>query len=91
MFSLLGPVLGQPLKEILASMPFADDLKDALLGVENAPRALLDYVTAHERAEWEKMRDIEDRLGLAESDTSRWALNAVVWAESCVVFIQSDD
>lgn len=61
MFSTLNYLIDAPLEEILAEVPVADEIKQALLKHEGPCGALYDLVLSYEHADWGKI------YGLAES------------------------
>ncbi len=78
--SLLDVMLGQPMKDAIADLPLSPVARGALLGEQNAARALLDAVVAHEQGEWDDATSQTAGVGidghrLAQAYTSslRWA------------------
>ena len=69
MFSLLEPLLGQPLAEVLGQLSLADDLTAALLAREGRLGQLLDVVAAGERSP----ADLGPALAVAGIDAATWA------------------
>lgn len=63
MFSLMDRLTGVPMEKIVQELPLHDDLSDALSGVQNPLKDVLDLVTAVERAQWgtisKKCRDLK--------------------------------
>ncbi|HEY8340072.1 MAG TPA: HDOD domain-containing protein [Egibacteraceae bacterium] len=68
MLSLLDVIFDRPMPQALATMPLSDDVRAALLGEENELRLALDLVIAHERADWERLRDVAATLGVDQAD-----------------------
>jgi EAL and modified HD-GYP domain-containing signal transduction protein len=66
MFSMLDSILGQPMDEILESVPVPDDIKEALCGDKNRARHVLECVLAYEQADWETLGHYMSHLGLSE-------------------------
>lgn len=52
MFSFIDVLLNKPMAQIVDTLPFSDDVKQALLGNDNEYRRLLECVAASESAEW---------------------------------------
>ena len=52
LFSLLDVIAEQPLDMLLEKLPLPDDIKRAVLGEQNAPRAALELILAFERGNW---------------------------------------
>lgn len=78
--SLLDAMLGQPMSTAVAELPLSENIKQALLGEQNAARHLLDSVIAHERGEWDEAARIAsalkvgpERLPVAYADALKWA------------------
>jgi c-di-GMP-related signal transduction protein len=83
MFSLLDAILDRPLPELLEEIPLDADIRDALLGRENALKRILDCVVAYEKGEWERVSEKAGRLGLEESVLSKGYLEALEWTYQC--------
>lgn len=78
--SLLDVVLGKPMAEALAEMPLAAPIKDALVGVSNQPRDILDAVVAYEQARWDDAEQAMSRLQLPVSRLPEVYSDAICWA-----------
>jgi c-di-GMP-related signal transduction protein len=83
MFSLIDAILDRPLPELLEEISLDTEVRDALLGKENALRRILDCVVAYEKGEWEGVSEKAGRLGLEESVLSKEYLEAVEWTYQC--------
>jgi c-di-GMP-related signal transduction protein len=79
MFSMLDAILQQPMEQILATLPLADEVRDALAGMSNPLRAVLDAVTAYERGQWEDVTTLAPRAGLTDRDISARYAEAIAW------------
>jgi c-di-GMP-related signal transduction protein len=79
MFSMLDAILDQPMERILASLPLAGDVRDALLGGQNPLRAVLDCVLAYEQACWDRASDLAVAAGIPEREIPTCYLEAVAW------------
>jgi EAL and modified HD-GYP domain-containing signal transduction protein len=77
MFSVADALLGLPMEEVLAELPFSEEVRTALLRREGPKGRVLAAVLAYERGEFPELRDI---LGdaAAASDAYR---DAVEWAD----------
>ena len=65
MFSLLDVLLDQPMEKILKDFNLADDIQDCLLGrSEGILAQVLALVKAYERAKWEEVERLTERLGV---------------------------
>lgn len=78
--SLLDVMLGQPMDLALEDLPLAGDLRGALLGQANAPRAVLDAVVAYERGAWDEAAERAQAIGLAGDALRAAYANALRWA-----------
>ncbi|MBF0256016.1 MAG: HDOD domain-containing protein [Gammaproteobacteria bacterium] len=63
LFSMLDVLLDQPLEEILAKLPLANEGKEAILEHKGSGGALLECTIGHEHHDWQKMSltGIEDQ------------------------------
>lgn len=66
LFSMIDALLDQPLEEILAKLPLADDIKKALLGEKNQTRDVYDLVVSYEKGDWPNFAGCVAKLGLKE-------------------------
>lgn len=64
MFSTLNYLIAAPMEEILADLPIAQEVKDALLYRSGPCGDLYDLVLSYERADWKVIGDLADRLGI---------------------------
>ena len=62
MFSTLNYLIDAPMEEILADLPIAQEVKDALLYHEGRCGSLYDLVLAYEKADWSTIGDLADIL-----------------------------
>ncbi len=83
-FSNVHVIVGRPLEEILASLPIAKEVRDALLNVEGQFRDILGIVTAYEKGKWKDFATISRRHKLEEDQIPTLYLDAVEWATSCM-------
>lgn len=65
MFSTLDYLIDAPMEEILEPVPVADEIKAALLRHEGVCGALFDLVISYERADWKKINQYAEQLGIA--------------------------
>ncbi|WP_062047617.1 EAL and HDOD domain-containing protein [Bacillus sp. JCM 19034] len=65
MFSLMDMILMRPIQEIVEDLPLERSIKGALLGEDNIYKPVLDAAIALERAEWEKIDHISERLSIS--------------------------
>ncbi len=62
MFSTLNYLIDAPMEEILAEVPVADEIKAALLRREGPCGALYELVLSYERADWNKVNTLAEKL-----------------------------
>ncbi|MCH8022099.1 HDOD domain-containing protein [candidate division KSB1 bacterium] len=66
LFSMIDALLDQPLEDILAKLPLADDIKKALLGEKNQLRDVYELVVSYEKGDWANFSEYAGKLGLKE-------------------------
>jgi EAL and modified HD-GYP domain-containing signal transduction protein len=78
--SLLDAILEQPMEIVLQDLPVKGEIRAALLGEANNPRALLDCVIAYERGDWDRSETLATSARLngavlpgAYSEALSWA------------------
>jgi len=84
MFSMVSAMLCLPMDEITKSLPFRDEICDALLGTSNPDRTLLTWLELHERADWEACDVVGETIGLSLEKLNLYYAEAVVWAHQTV-------
>jgi EAL and modified HD-GYP domain-containing signal transduction protein len=80
MLSFMDAILGRPMKSILGSLPIADDIKEALCGESNKTRDVLECAVAYEDANWDKLFDCVDRLGVERKRLPALYREVLQWA-----------
>jgi c-di-GMP-related signal transduction protein len=73
---------GQPMADLVATLPLSESLREALLGKENRERVLLSWLEKHERNEWANCDEIALTHALDHQELSKTYVNAVAWAEA---------
>jgi len=68
LFSMIDALLDQPLADILAKLPLADDIKTALLGEKNHVWDVYELVVSYEKGDWLNFSEYAARLGLKEME-----------------------
>lgn len=68
LFSMIDALLDQPLEEILAKLPLADDIKKVLLGEKNQMRDVFELAVSYEKGDWANFSEYIARLCLKETD-----------------------
>ena len=77
MFSLLDAFLDQPLPDILATLPLAEEIKVALFGGKNRFQEVYALNLAYETGNWEKFSRIAANLNLDEKKVKRFYINSL--------------
>jgi len=67
MFSTLDYLIAAPMEDILEPVPVAEEIKAALLRHEGRCGALYDLVVSYERADWKKINQYAEQLGIASN------------------------
>ena len=78
--SLLDTLLSRPMELAIADVQLPADIRDALLGVPNFGRSVLDAVIAYERADWARASAIAAAIELPEGVLSKAYTDALPWA-----------
>jgi c-di-GMP-related signal transduction protein len=78
--SLIDTMLDQPMSDVLAELPLADDLSSALGGGTSALRPVLEFVLSYERGDWEGCAAHCRTLGVAETLVFQRYREAASWA-----------
>ncbi|MFN3420873.1 MAG: EAL and HDOD domain-containing protein [Armatimonadota bacterium] len=81
LFSILDVLLDRPLTEILDELPIAHEIKDALLGRPTLLGLVHKLVIAYERADWDGVSDLAERIKLPEEELPTLYAEAVSWAD----------
>jgi EAL and modified HD-GYP domain-containing signal transduction protein len=82
LFSMLDVLLGQPLPDLLARLPVAEDVREALLGGRSRLRPVLELVRAWEAVDWAEVSRLCLALALDEAAVPGLYLEAVEWGNS---------
>ncbi len=67
MFSTLDYLIAAPMEDILESVPVAEEIKAALLNHEGRCGMLYDLAISYERADWKKINQYAEQLGIASN------------------------
>jgi EAL and modified HD-GYP domain-containing signal transduction protein len=84
MLSLLPAMMSLPMRVLAPELPLRDEIREALKGVSNPERILLQWLEFHERGEWAECDEITQQNGLNEGDLMASYAEALLWAESAV-------
>lgn len=66
MFSTLNHLINAPMEEILNEIPIAEEIKTALLTREGRCGELYELVLSYEAADWERINQYAERLGVPQ-------------------------
>jgi c-di-GMP-related signal transduction protein len=83
LLSLIDVLIGQPLDQLLATLPLAADVSQALVGQPVPIRPIYELVLAYEQADWATVAKCAHALGLAASDVQADYFQALEWADTC--------
>jgi EAL and modified HD-GYP domain-containing signal transduction protein len=79
LFSFIDIFLNRPMAEILAELPITNDIKDALLGISNDLRPVLDLIIMYEQGRWDAVAEISKNLALGSGKILSNYLSAIRW------------
>jgi c-di-GMP-related signal transduction protein len=82
LLSLMDVFLGRPLKEVLENIALSKEIKEALLGRENAHRLVLDLMVNYEKGAWENVSPLVTQLHLDENELPDTYAGAIEFVES---------
>jgi c-di-GMP-related signal transduction protein len=82
LLSLMDVFLGRPLAELLDNIALAKNIKEALLGRENAHRQVLELVVNYEKGAWDQVSPLITQLQLDENDLPERYGGAIEFVES---------
>lgn len=68
LLSVTDALLDKPIKEVLSSLPVAQEVKTALSGGDNRFRDVYELLLAMERAEWPQLASFAARVGCPEDE-----------------------
>ena len=80
LLSTLDAMLNTSMEELLQSLALVDDMKNALLHGTGIMGESLQLVQALEQANWTKVMNMEQRLGLADELAKKLYLESLEWA-----------
>lgn len=86
MFSTLGTLMEVPLEQALGELPISEEIKTALITGEGAAGHLFNVVVCYESADWERMRQNAQSLGIPNDVITRTYFECVeyvngIWKE----------
>ncbi|MDR3753879.1 MAG: HDOD domain-containing protein [Terracidiphilus sp.] len=86
MLSLLPAMLRVPMKDLSPSLPFSDEIRQALEGKHVPERALLSWLEGHEQGNWAACDKVVETQGLNPHDLLLRFEEALQWAEDSLHF-----
>jgi EAL and modified HD-GYP domain-containing signal transduction protein len=84
MFSVIDALMDMPMEEILREIPLSEDVKSALLGVQNQYRQVFDMLLAYERGDWQRFGHYTATLGLDERLVPDIFRKSLEWAHQAL-------
>ncbi|WP_336990427.1 EAL and HDOD domain-containing protein [Bacillus infantis] len=82
MFSMMDSILGASMEDILTDLPLQDEIGDALRGIENPLKDVLDLAVAVEKADWELISEKSRCLDIEENALFRIYADSIAWTNS---------
>lgn len=80
MFSLMDKLVGVPMEKVICDLPLHDELTDALFGVQNPLKDVLDLVRAVEKAQWGVISEKCKVLSIDEKDLFKIYAESLNWS-----------
>lgn len=80
MFSLIDKLVGVPMDKVIQDLPLQDELSDALYGIQNPLKDVLDLVTAVEKAQWGVISEKCKVLSIDEKDLFKIYAESLNWS-----------
>lgn len=84
LLSLLPAMQGQPMSEVIRTLPLDDDILAALMGKNNPQRVLLGWLENCERGDWAACDAAAEADGLDQRDLAKVYVDAVDWTETAL-------
>jgi c-di-GMP phosphodiesterase len=81
LLSLLEPLLGVPMAEVLNGLPVDQEIKNALRGLPSRFRGLFELTLDYETGTWEQLAESAKAAGLDEGSIPDLYSNALAWAD----------
>lgn len=79
LFSMLDVMMERPFGEILAEMPLADAIKEALMGMDNQNKRIMDVILTYEKADWHSFEMACLKVGLKAECVTDDYYSALGW------------
>ena len=84
MFSVIDALTDTPMPGVLADLPLADPVKQALLKKDGKYRDILELMLAYEAGQWDAFSDIVAKLGLDEQVIPGLFRSGLKWAHEAL-------
>jgi EAL and modified HD-GYP domain-containing signal transduction protein len=84
--SLVPAMLSVPMESVVKALPLRSEVRNALLGENNAERKVLDWLICHEQANWKCSDHVAEETGLDAERLPLLYAKALVWAEENMRF-----
>ena len=88
LFSNLNEFINMDMESIVSELPIDNDIKDALLGKENALGNILSLVKAYEVMDSEKMDFLTDKLSLNKKELLQMYLDSIDWLNELTISLK---
>jgi c-di-GMP-related signal transduction protein len=82
MFSMMDSILGASMEDILTDLPLQDEIGDALRGIKNPLKDVLDLAVAVERADWKLIGEKSRCLEIEENALFRIYADSIAWTNN---------
>lgn len=84
-FSFMNGVNAIPIEKMIDSLPLNEEMVQALMGVQNEYKDVLDLAVAVEKAQWKMIGEICKKLEIMETDLFKLYAEAINWSNRMVV------
>ena len=84
LLSLLPAMQGQPMREIVPTLPLSKEIRDALLETKNGERVLLGWLENYERGDWTNCDAAAEADNLNQQELVSLYLKSIAWAEAAL-------
>ncbi len=81
LFSLLPAMLQISMEDVLATIAFRPEMRDALMGERNIDSCLLRWIESYSRGNWSSCDQIANELPIDADPLQQSALDAMNWAD----------
>jgi c-di-GMP-related signal transduction protein len=89
LFSLIDVFLSQPMSDVLDDLPLSNDVKQTLMGTDSVLSPFLNIVKYYEKADWEKIFETSQSLGIDSSKISEKYLKSLEFTNQLFVSLPS--